>query len=473
MHELLFISALVLVKLPPGGDGGGHCKTSVLAGGWFFWQEGSVPEAAVDHDDSPPERGVLDFAVIGGGASGFFAALRLKELLPDKGVAIFEKGTRFLQKVAISGGGRCNVTHACFDPAAMAANYPRGGRELRGAFHRWQPADTVAWFDRRGVKLKAEPDGRMFPITDSSDTVIQCFLQGAREARITLHTGRALRGLTRDAAGLFELDFGTDQPRVQARTVCVAAGSLKGNPLADVLRAIELSIVPLVPSLFAFNVNDPRITGLAGVSHPDVVVRRADGGAPRRGPILITHRGFSGPAILRLSAWEARELAAVNHHFSFLIDWLPEMAAADIQRWMIENRNLNGAMRVRNRRPAPLPKRLWESLLASCGIDVETTWAQLGKAGALALAEALKASRFEARGKTTNKDEFVTCGGLERLAVDFRTMRSRSVPGLYFAGEVIDIDGVTGGFNFQAAWTTAHIAATAAAEELARVKGEG
>ncbi len=426
-----------------------------------------MPLSAADHDAPPCDPRVVDLAVIGGGAAGFFAALRLSELRPGQQVAIFEKGTRFLQKVAVSGGGRCNVTHACFDPAALAAKYPRGGRELRGAFHRWQPEDTVAWFEGRGVRLKAEPDGRMFPVTDSSDTVIQCFLQAASEARIALHRGHALRALERDAAGMFALDFGADRPRVRARAVCVTTGSLKGSPLAEVLRGLGLPIVPLVPSLFAFNVTDPRIAGLAGVAHPDVVVRRTGGGAPRRGPVLITHRGFSGPAILQLSAWEARELAAVDHAFSFTIDWQPELSADDIRGWILDHRSRHGAVRVRNRRPAPLPKRLWESLATSCGIEGDTTWAQLGKPAARALVEALKASRFEVRGKTTNKDEFVTCGGVDRTAIDFRTMRARDLPGLYFAGEVVDIDGVTGGFNFQAAWTTAHIAATAVAEQLA------
>lgn len=415
--------------------------------------------------DAEHDGELLDFAVIGGGAAGFFAALRFAELAPGKRVAVFEKGPRFLRKVEISGGGRCNVTHACFDPAAMAANYPRGGRELRGAFHRWQPSDTVEWFAKRGVRLKTEPDGRMFPITDSSETVIRCFLDCARESGVALHTRRGLCGLARDAGGMFQLDF-DDHTQVRARTVCVATGSLKGSWLVEFLGGLGLAIEELVPSLFAFDVDDVRIKELAGVSHPDVVVRLASGGSPRRGPILITHRGFSGPAVLRLSAWEARTLAAVNHRFPFLIDWLPEMSAENVRDWMDANRRDHGAMRVRNRRPPPIPKRLWESLVTSCGIAEEMTWARLGKPESRALTDALKASRFEAKGKTTNKDEFVTCGGVNRSAIDFRTMCARNVPGLFFAGEVIDLDGVTGGFNFQAAWTTAHLAATAAAESL-------
>jgi len=414
--------------------------------------------------DAEYDGDLLDFAVIGGGAAGFFAALRFAELAPGRRVAVFEKGSRFLRKVEISGGGRCNVTHACFDPVAMAANYPRGGRELRGAFHHWQSADTVAWFASRGVALKTEPDGRMFPVSNSSETVIRCFLDCARDSGVKLHSGRGLRGLVRRADGLFELDVG-DGPRAMARAVCMATGSLKGNHLVEMLDGLGLPVEELVPSLFAFDVDDPRIAGLAGVTHPDVMVRLAAGGAPRRGPLLVTHRGFSGPAVLRLSAWEARGLAALDYRFSLLIDWLPEMTADGVRDWMAANRRDHGAMRVRSRRPAPIPKRLWVSLVEACTIAGEVTWAQLAKPEARALANAVKGSRFEVKGKTTNKDEFVTCGGLKRSAIDFRTMRCRMVPGLYFAGEVVDLDGVTGGFNFQAAWTTAHLAATAAAEQ--------
>lgn len=416
--------------------------------------------------DTPHDPTPLDFAVIGGGAAGFFAALRFAELAPGRRVAIFEKGTGYLRKVAISGGGRCNVTHACFDPAALAANYPRGGRELRGAFHRWQPSDTIDWFAKRGVALKTEPDGRIFPVTDSSETIIRCFLDEAVAAGVGLHLSHGLRDMQRDVAGEFILDFG-DARQIRTRAVCIATGSLKGSGLLDVMSTLALGLEDLVPSLFAFDVDDPRIEGLAGVACPDVMVRVEAGGASRRGPILVTHRGFSGPAVLRLSAWEARELAAVNHRFAFLIDWLPEMPTAAIEEWIDSNRRGHGAMRVRNRRPDGLAKRLWESITTSCGIAEDRTWAQLGKSEMRALIGALKQSRFVAKGKTTNKDEFVTCGGVKRMAIDFRTMRCRSIPGLYFAGEVIDVDGITGGFNFQSAWTTAHLAATAAAEQLA------
>jgi predicted Rossmann fold flavoprotein len=403
---------------------------------------------------------MLDLAVIGGGASGFFTAIQYGEMAPAKRVAIFEKGDHFLQKVRISGGGRCNVTHACFEPAEMAKNYPRGSKELRAAFHRWQPSDTVDWFARRGVELKTEPDGRIFPVTDSSETVIGCFLQQAEKSGIALHRKHPLTGISREDDGSFSLQFDNLPDRVSARAVCLATGSLKGNSLLQHLVKLEQTLQPLVPSLFAFNVSDRRISGLAGVSHPHVSVSSGDSTTNRLGPILITHRGFSGPAILRLSAWEARELAAKNHHFPFVIDWLPEMNVGAITALFDENRRTHGAKLVRNSPIPPLPRRLWERIV-SCGeIDDQMTWGQLSKTSVRNLINGLKSARFEAEGKTTNKDEFVTCGGIERKTIDFRTMQSRNVPGLYFVGECIDIDGITGGFNFQAAWTTAHIAAT-------------
>jgi predicted Rossmann fold flavoprotein len=405
----------------------------------------------------------LDLAVIGGGASGFFTALQYAEMAPGKRVAIFEKSAHFLQKVKVSGGGRCNVTHACFDPGELAKNYPRGSRELRAAFHRWQSSDTVEWFARFGVILKTEADGRMFPVSDRSDSVIQCFLDRARECRIPLLLKHPLSGIERLPNGGFSLRFDNLTESVEARSICIATGSLKGSPLLDQLKKLDQTIIPLVPSLFAFNVNDPRINDLAGVSHPHVSIRREGRHPVRQGPLLITHRGFSGPAVLRLSAWEAPALAEANHHFPFIIDWLPEMEMEALKTRCAEIRQTQGAKLVRNTPIAPIPRRLWERLVACCEIEDATTWSQLSKTATRLLIEALKSSRFEAVGKTTNKDEFVTCGGIGRHTIDFRTMESSTVPGLFFAGECIDIDGITGGFNFQAAWTTAHIAASAVA----------
>jgi len=403
---------------------------------------------------------VLDLAVIGGGASGIFTVLRYAEMTVGKTVAVFEKSPHFLQKVRISGGGRCNVTHACFDPRQLAEHYPRGSRELRAAFHQWQPSDTIEWFKKFGVELKTEADGRMFPVTDSSETIIDCFLDRAREFQIPLFPKHPLTGISRLANGNFSLHFENLTEPVEARAVCIATGSLKNSPLLEQLKKLEQTIVPLVPSLFAFNVNDARITGLAGVSHPKVSVRREGPHPARQGPLLITHRGFSGPAVLRLSAWEARALAETNHHFPFIIDWLPDCSGEEIDARFANDRKHQGAKLIKNTPIAPIPRRLWERIVSSCEIG-DVTWGQISKPATRRLKDALKSARFEAEGKTTNKDEFVTAGGIERHVIDFKTMESRSVTGLYFVGECIDIDGITGGFNFQAAWTTAHLAATA------------
>ncbi len=405
----------------------------------------------------------LDLAVIGGGASGFFTALQYAEMTEGKRVAIFEKGAEVLQKVRISGGGRCNVTHACFDPRELVKHYPRGSRELLAAFHRWQPSDTVEWFKRLGVNLKVETDGRMFPESDSSETIIRCFLERAEELRVPVYRKRALLEIEVRDGGGFLLGFDGLTERVEARAVCVATGSLKGSALSRSLEALEQRVVPLVPSLFAFNVVDPRIVDLAGVSHPRVGVRREGGSGWQHGPLLITHRGFSGPAILRLSAWEARAMAEVDHHFAFVIDWLPEVGAEELAVRFAEIRRTQGAKLVKNTPISPISRRLWERIVACAEVDEQAVWGQLPKQETRSLLDALKGARFEATGKTTNKDEFVTCGGIERKTVDFRTMESRVTPGLYFVGECLDIDGITGGFNFQAAWTTGYLAAAAVA----------
>ncbi len=410
----------------------------------------------------------LNLAVIGGGASGFFAAIQYAEMAPQRKVAIFEKSNQVLQKVRISGGGRCNVTHACFDPKDLAKNYPRGSRELLAAFHRWQPTDMIAWFKNHGVTLKTEADGRMFPVTDSSETVIECFVERARLCKVPLFLKHTLIGIEPSENGGFSLEFEGCAHKVLARSVCLATGSLQSATLRGMLEKLGQNIEQPLPSLFSFNVADARLHELAGVSHPDVIVRMDGAKTPQRGPLLVTHRGFSGPAILRLSAWEAREMAACHHHFAILIDWLPELDLASLRNRFAENRSHQGAKRIYNTPIPPISRRLWERIVECCGIDDAVTWGQISKPATQSLIDALKGSRFDVIGKTTHKDEFVTCGGVSRKCIDFRTMESRVTPGLYFTGECIDIDGITGGFNFQAAWTTAQIAATAIA---ARVNG--
>jgi predicted Rossmann fold flavoprotein len=399
-------------------------------------------------------------AIIGGGAAGFFAAITAAEADPSAEVVVYEKGNAFLTKVKISGGGRCNVTHACFDPALLSKNYPRGSRELRGAFHVWQSQDTVAWFEARGVELKAEADGRMFPVTDSSQTIIDCFMKSARDAGVVLKTGIALNELQVDPDGTFSLHFSNDET-VRADKVCITSGSLKASPLTRAIESLGHSIEPLVPSLFAFNIPDPRLEELAGLSVQDARVKIIPKSPVQSGPVLITHRGLSGPAILRLSAWEARRFAEQDYAVEISINWLGNTSAEELRETFSNNRAESGKSLVKNKVPVGLPRRLWERLLETTAIAPETQWSQLTKDRENVLIHQLTDCRFQVKGKTTNKDEFVTCGGVRLKEIDFRRMESRIVPGLHFAGECLDIDGITGGFNFQAAWTGGRIAGLA------------
>ncbi len=406
-----------------------------------------------------PSDSVKKIAVIGGGAAGFFAAITAAESDPEAEVTVYEKGNAFLTKVKVSGGGRCNVTHSCFDPTELAKRYPRGSRELRGAFHRWQPQNTIAWFAERGVTLKTEPDGRMFPDTDSSQTIIDCFMKAARDAGITLRKGMPLKTIAVSGNG-FHLTFG-DGSEAAVDKLCIASGSLKASPLTSAIENLGHSIEPLAPSLFSFNVTDPRTEGLAGLSVQSATVRALPKSPPQTGPVLITHRGFSGPAILRLSAWEARTLQAQDYRFEISINWLGNSRPEQLRSTLAYLRADSGKALIKNRIPGDIPRRLWERLTEISGISPETQWSQLPKEKENTLIRELTEGRFEVQGKTTNKEEFVTCGGVRLKEIDFRSMESRLVPGLHFAGECLDIDGITGGFNFQAAWTGGHIAGLA------------
>ncbi|MFU8849254.1 MAG: NAD(P)/FAD-dependent oxidoreductase [Opitutales bacterium] len=400
-------------------------------------------------------------AIIGGGAAGYFAALTAAECDPSADVTIYESGRRTLTKVKISGGGRCNVTHSCFEAKRLASHYPRGSRELLGAFHRWQARDTIQWFAERGVTLKTEADGRMFPTTDESQTIIDCFEKEAGKLGVRLVKSCGLDGLSIEESAAFSLEF-SDGSQGWADKVCLAAGSLKGSKLLRSLEVLGHHIEPLAPSLFAFNLSDTRTHGLSGLSVQDAVARTSRKGSAQRGPILITHRGLSGPAILRLSAWEAPALQEQNYHFEIFINWLGGASEAQVREEF--NRLRKGKTLVKTKVFEQLPRRLWERLIKCVGISDEQKWAQLPKDTENALIQELTAAQFSVQGKTTNKDEFVTCGGVRLKEVDFRRMESKLLPGLHFAGECLDIDGITGGFNFQAAWTTAHIAGTAMAE---------
>lgn len=419
-------------------------------------------------------------AIIGGGAAGYFAAITAAEANPAAQVTIYEQSKRTLQKVKISGGGRCNVTHHCFDPKELVTRYPRGGRELRGAFHRWQPQDTIDWFAQRGVTIKTEPDGRMFPTTDDSQTIIDCFQHSARSAGVQLRKACGLKSISFQSPD-FSLQL-SDGSLVAADKVLVACGSLKASNFTRSLEALGHSIAPLAPSLFAFNLADKRTQGLAGLAvqnasvslggrlspaagtytNPSTPSRNKQTNTAQQGPILITHRGLSGPAILRLSAWQARALQDENYHFEIRINWLGAVSENQLREQF--NRFRKGKTQVKTKVFDQIPRRLWERLVETVGIADDQKWAQLPKDKETALLQELIAGRFSVQGKTTNKDEFVTCGGVSLKEINFKTMQSKLVPGLHFAGECLDIDGITGGFNFQAAWTGGHIAGLAMAE---------
>ncbi len=411
-----------------------------------------------------------NIAIIGGGAAGYFTALTIAEADPSARITIYERSQKTLSKVKISGGGRCNVTHSCFDAAKLSTHYPRGSRELRAAFHRWQPKDTIAWFAERGVTIKRETDGRMFPDTDDSQTIIDCFQERARRAGVELRKGVGLKDLKSQASG-FSLHL-SDDTIVSADKVCIAVGSLKASPLTRAIETLGHTIEPLVPSLFAFNVADKRLSGLSGLSvqNASVTVGASLGtpaikrSKPQTGPLLITHRGLSGPAILRTSAWEARQLNELNYHFDISINWLNDVSENQLRAQFDQIRKSAAKKFVRNTPLEALPRRLWERLVLAAGISDETIWTQLPKKAETKLIQECISGRYSVQGKTTNKDEFVTAGGVKLKEVDFRTMESKLVPGLHFAGECLDIDGITGGFNFQAAWTTGRIAGLAMCE---------
>lgn len=379
----------------------------------------------------------MKIIIIGGGAAGFFAALAAKDVNPNADVLILEKTAKLLSKVRVSGGGRCNVTHGCFDPKLLIQHYPRGSKEILGPFHTFQPRDTIAWFKKRGVTLKEEKDGRMFPDTDFSATIIDCFMEEAKKLGVVIWTQSKLRSIRKVEKG-FELE--TDS-KIYADRVILATGSAKAG--WEFAKELGHTIVPSVPSLFTFNVSDFPLIDLSGVSCPAKLTIKGSK-LQQEGPLLITHWGFSGPATLKLSAWGARYLAEKNYEITLLIDWLPDVTEEEI--------------RQRIKKP-PLPKKLWKALLERAGATQQI----LSKSAITKLCETLKREQYSVRGKTTNKEEFVTCGGITLSEVNFKTMESKVCKNLFFCGEVLNIDGVTGGFNFQNAWTTGYIAGTAGA----------
>lgn len=402
--------------------------------------------------------------VVGGGAAGFFTAIACAETLGGRGsVTIYEATAHPLAKVRVSGGGRCNTTHACFEPRELVKRYPRGGRELLGAFHRFQPRDTIAWFAERGVELKTEEDGRMFPVTDDSATIVECLMRAAEQAGVKVVTSMGVRTAEALNDG-FWLTL-TSGEELRCEKLVIATGGNKASAGLTIAQKLGHTIEPPVPSLFTFHIDDRRLEGLSGVAVENAGVAVGGTKLKESGPLLITHWGMSGPAILKLSAWGARELAGMNYEFPLLVNWANGYTRETLGKELSEVRNRNPKKHVATWSPLAMPQRLWERLVTASGIAAATPWAQVGNAALAKLAADVTASEFRVVGKSLFKEEFVTCGGVRLNEVDFRTMESRVCAGLHFAGEVLDIDGVTGGFNFQAAWTTGWIAGRAAASE--------
>ena len=399
--------------------------------------------------------------IAGGGPAGFFAAIRCAELNPNFRILIVEKASQTLGKVLISGGGRCNVTHACFDPSRLVTFYPRGGNELRGAFSRFQAADTVAWFESRHVKLKTESDGRMFPITDSSETIADCLRSSAKKAGVDVRAGTSLLGVETEPGKGFKLELRSEASvfSIHTEKLLIATGS--DRKTMDLVRSLGHTVEEPVPSLFTFNVKDKRIDGLAGIAVENVTLKMDS--VVQRGALLITHWGLSGPAVLRTSAWGARDLHAKQYRATLIVNWLADTAFEKALEVLNRNKEWkDNARRKVSTTPAfsQIPLRLWRQLTEFMG---EKNWADLSKAEVRTLAEELTAGEFMIEGKGQFKEEFVTCGGVKLNEVDFKTMQSRVVQNLFFAGEVLNIDGITGGFNFQSSWTTGWLAGTALA----------
>jgi hypothetical protein len=405
-----------------------------------------------------PER----IIIAGGGAAGFFAALACAELQSDAEILILEKTARFLSKVKISGGGRCNVTHACFDARELTIRYPRGERALIAPFRQFQASDTVAWFEQRGVKLKTEADGRMFPTTDSSQTIIDCLINSANEAGVKLKTNCGVENAAKKSGGGFELTLSSGG-KLAGNKLLLATGGCRTPVPGQLAVSLGHTLEPPVPSLFTFHIGTPWLRKLAGVSLESVEAAVPGTKLRERGALLLTHWGLSGPAILRLSAWGARVLHGKNYSFPLQINWLPHLNAEKLAAAFQTCRQSQPARFIVNTPLAKLPARLWEQLVMASGIARETRWAALSGGAQHKLIQQLLRSEFPVSGKSLNKDEFVTCGGVRLNEIDFKTMESKICPGLFFAGEVLDIDGITGGFNFQAAWTTGWIAGRALA----------
>jgi len=395
--------------------------------------------------------------VTGGGAAGFFCAVNAARLNPGLEVIILERSNKLLSKVKVSGGGRCNVTHGCYSIAEMIKKYPRGSSFLKKAFHHFFTNDTIAWFKERGVALKTEADGRMFPVTDSSQTIIDCLIKEANKYNVEIRMNKEVKGIYKDADNWNLLL--KDDVVLTTDFICIASGGYPKILQYEWLKQSDHTIEDPVPSLFTFNMPGNAITALMGVAVEHAVVKIVGSKLSESGPLLITHWGMSGPAVLKLSAWGARELAKNNYHFSVLVNWIPEYNENSLREKMQRIRFELASQKIVNRNPFSLPNRLWEYLLIQSGIHTDMRWADLPAREQNKLIKNLCAQEHAVKGKTTFKEEFVTAGGIELSEIDFNTMQSKKQAGLFFAGEIINVDGITGGFNFQNAWTTGWIAA--------------
>jgi len=406
-----------------------------------------------------PFRGLggKQLVVIGGGAAGFFCAVNVARMNPSLKIIIVEKTSKLLAKVRVSGGGRCNVTHACFEIPALVKKYPRGSNFLKKAFYQFNTNHCIAWFEERGVKLKTEADGRMFSVTDSSQTIIDCLVKEANKYGIEILMNTEVKSI-KCKGGKFTLGL-PGSANLISDFVCVACGGYPKSSMFEWLKSSGHTIEEPVPSLFTFNMPGNSINGLMGITVERASVKIVGSKLSDEGPLLITHWGMSGPAILKLSAWGARELADKNYHFTLIVNWIPFYNEQSLRNKWPDIRNAHSTQKIVNRNPFSLPNRLWAYLLSESGIKEDVRWAELPAKEQNKLIKNLTAQEFGVKGKTTFKEEFVTCGGIKLSEVDPNTMQSKIIPNLFFAGEILDVDGVTGGFNFQHAWTSGWIAA--------------
>ncbi len=403
----------------------------------------------------------FDLIVIGGGAAGFFGAIIAAEKKPGLSILILEKTSKLLSKVKVSGGGRCNVTHNCFEPTPLSKHYPRGSKELKSLFRKFHAKDTVSWFESKHVQLKTEADGRIFPVTDNSQTIIDCFLKEADQLQIQIKLNSEVTNIT-STKNRFTVMLGKGELLI-ANRILVAAGGYNNLHSYQWIARTSHPIINPIPSLFTFNDSEKKFTDLMGIAVVNAQVKIVGTKFLEEGPVLITHWGLSGPAVIKLSAWAADYLHQLHYEFTVLINWTGSTSEEDLRQVFSEMKSKRGKQKVFNNPMFSIPQRLWQRLCDLSEIPEAKIWSELPQKNMNKLIESLIRCPFLIKGKTTFKEEFVTCGGIDLKSIDLETMESKTMKGLYFAGEVLNVDGETGGFNFQSAWTTAYVAGTAIA----------